>query len=73
MPNLQQYRVKLNAKFSLKNIKCDDKSERGASKEADEMELKKLAGKINALQDILHAQGKYKVILLLQGMDASGK
>lgn len=73
MSNLQQYRVKLNSRFSLKNIKPDDKSERGATKESDELELAKLASKINALQDILYAQGKHKIILLLQGMDASGK
>lgn len=73
MPALQQYRVRLNAQFSLKNIKSDDKSERGASKQADILELEKLASKINALQDILYAQGKHKVLLILQGMDASGK
>lgn len=72
MSNLQQYRVNPK-KFSLKNIEPDDKSERGLSKEADVLELEKLAGKINALQDILYAQGKHKVLLLLQGMDASGK
>ncbi len=73
MPNLEQYRVKLNSKFSLKSIKPDDKSERGTSKEADALELEKIARKINALQDILYAQGKHKVLLILQGMDASGK
>jgi PPK2 family polyphosphate:nucleotide phosphotransferase len=73
MSNLQKYRVKLNSKFSLKNIKPDDRSERGVSKEADAMELEALAEKINALQDILYAQGKHKVLLILQGMDASGK
>ncbi len=73
MPNLQQYRIKLNTKFSLKNIKPDDKSERGQTKEADALELEKLASKINALQDILYAQGKHKILLVLQGMDASGK
>jgi len=33
----------------------------------------KLAGKINALQDILYAHGKRKILLILQGMDGSGK
>jgi len=28
---------------------------------------------INARQDILHAEGKHKVLLILQGMDTSGK
>jgi len=72
MSNLQQYRVNPK-KFSLNNIKPDDKSERGLSKDADVLELEKLASKINALQDILYAQGKHKVLLILQGMDASGK
>lgn len=72
MSNLQQYRVNPK-KLSLKNIKPDDKSERGVTKEEDALELGKLASKINALQDILHAQGKHKVLLILQGMDASGK
>lgn len=72
MSNLQQYRVNPK-KFSLKTFQSDDKSERGATKEEDTLELEKLASKINALQDILYAQGKHKVLLILQGMDASGK
>jgi PPK2 family polyphosphate:nucleotide phosphotransferase len=73
MPNLQQYRVKLNSKFTLKSIKPDDKSERTGDKAKDELALEKLAEEINALQDILYAQGKHKILLVLQGMDASGK
>lgn len=37
------------------------------------MLLEKITQKINALQDILYAQNKHKVLLVLQGMDASGK
>jgi polyphosphate kinase 2 (PPK2 family) len=70
---LQQYRVKLNSAFSLKSIEPDDESEFDATKEADALELEKLAIKINAMQDILYAQGKRKILLILQGMDASGK
>ena len=73
MPNLQQYRVKLNSKFSLKNIKPDDRSERTGDKAKDQLALQKLAVEINALQDILHGQSKHKILLILQGMDASGK
>lgn len=72
MPNLDQYRVSPK-KFSLKNYKSDDKSERTGDKAQDALELEKLATEINALQDILHAQAKHKVLLLIQGMDASGK
>lgn len=72
MANLDQYRVEPKG-FSLNNIKANDKSERGESKAQDLLELAKLATEINALQDILNAEGKRKILLVLQGMDASGK
>lgn len=72
MAKLDAYKVNPK-KFSIKDINPNDKSERGASKEDDALELTRLASEINALQDILHAQGKHKLLLILQGMDASGK
>ncbi len=72
MANLDQYRVS-GKKFSLGDIKPDDKSERTGDKAKDALALEKLAAEINALQDILYAQGKHKILLVLQGMDASGK
>jgi len=72
MANFDQYRVN-SKKFSLKNHNPNDKSERSKNKAQDSIELTQLATQINALQDILHAEGKRKVLLVLQGMDASGK
>lgn len=72
MANLDKYRVNPK-KFSLKDYDPRDKSERTGSKEENAEELTKLATDINACQDILHAEGKRKVLLVLQGMDASGK
>ncbi len=72
MANLDRYRVN-SKKFSLDSIDTNDKSERGGSKEQDAYELTRLAIEINALQDILHAENKRKILLVLQGMDASGK
>ena len=72
MSNISQYRVNAK-KFSLKDYNPGDKSARFDSKEQDAFELTKLAVEINTLQDILHAEGKRKVLLILQGMDASGK
>ncbi len=72
MANLDEYCVNTK-KFSLKSYKTNDKSELGESSERDSYELTKLAIEINALQDILQAEGKRKVLLVLQGMDASGK
>lgn len=73
MTKFEKYLVKPNSKFSLNDLKAYDKSERGASKEDDLIAFSKIALEINTLQDILYAQGKHKVLLILQGMDASGK
>jgi PPK2 family polyphosphate:nucleotide phosphotransferase len=73
MANFNKYRVKPKSKFSLDEIKSSDRSERTKSREEDDKELARLAVEINALQDILYAQGKHKILLVLQGMDASGK
>ncbi|MGZ8257849.1 MAG: polyphosphate kinase 2 family protein [Methylotenera sp.] len=72
MTSLDKYCVNPK-KFSLKDYKPNDKSERNDSKEQDALELTKLAAEINVLQDLLHAEGKRKVLLVLQGMDTSGK
>ena len=72
MAKFDQYRVEPK-QFSLKNFKANDKSERGESKAQDALELTRLANEINALQDVLNAEGKRKILLVLQGMDASGK
>lgn len=72
MSDLGKYRVNPK-RFALKDYDPRDKTERTGSKEDNTEALKKLALEINALQDVLHAEGKRKVLLILQGMDASGK
>lgn len=72
MASLDKYSVKPN-NFSLKEFNSNDQSERTDSKDQDLIELTKLATEINTLQDVLHAEGKRKLLLILQGMDASGK
>lgn len=72
MPNLDRYKVNPK-KFSLQDYDARDKSERTGTKEQNATDLTALAAEINQLQDILHAEGKRKVLLVLQGMDASGK
>jgi hypothetical protein len=64
MGKFDQYMVKPNTKFSLKEIDSNDRSARGKSKDEDLVELAKLATEINALQDILYAQEKHKVLLV---------
>lgn len=73
MANLEQYRVEPKAKFSLSDYDSSDRGERGKTKEQDDAVLGVLAAEINTLQDIMHAQGKHRLLLVLQGMDTSGK
>ena len=72
MVNYDQYRVNPK-KFSLKDFDTNDQSERLGDKAKDTLTLEKIASEINALQDILYAQSQHKILLILQGMDASGK
>lgn len=72
MANFDKYRINPK-KFSLKDFDTKDKTERSGSKEDNEAAMFELATEISALQDILHAEGKRKVLLILQGMDTSGK
>lgn len=71
--DIDKFRIKPGKKISLKDFKPDDKSARGENKEQDLARLQEMATEINRLQDILHAEGKRKLLLVIQGMDASGK
>jgi PPK2 family polyphosphate:nucleotide phosphotransferase len=72
MTGLSKYCVNPE-KFSLQDFNPKDKAERTGSREQNSMDLIELSTEINALRDILRANAKHKVLLILQGMDASGK
>ena len=62
---LDKYKVKNNIKlkeFSTKEVVEDAKKE-----------LKNLRKKISKIQDTMYAEGKYSMLICLQGMDTSGK
>jgi len=72
MSKLSQYCVS-SKKFSLDDFSPKDKAERTGSREQNSIDMTALATEINALRDILRANTQHKVLLILQGMDASGK
>lgn len=72
MANLEQYQVNPK-KFSLDAFDSSDKSERTGDKTKDELLLEEIGKEISSLQNILYAQSKHKILLILQGMDGSGK
>jgi len=77
-PDLDDYRVpyfdgkKLKA-FDLASIDTASKPFSSGSKDDDRARLSELNSALDGLQDKLHTQRKQRVLLILQGMDTSGK
>ena len=71
--NFSKYRVKPGSKVDLKDWDPEDKSASPGSGEVDEKRLNELAARIDELQELLYAEGKRGVLVVLQGMDTSGK
>jgi PPK2 family polyphosphate:nucleotide phosphotransferase len=68
---------KVGRQLRLTNFDAGAKPFSGSSQERDDGRLDELAVEIDRLQDLLHANGTagapYKLLLVLQGMDTSGK
>ncbi|MFO1349617.1 MAG: polyphosphate kinase 2 family protein [Gammaproteobacteria bacterium] len=71
--NLKRYLCKPGANISLKNWNPDDKSAVPDSREQAEAELKALSDHLDHLQDLFYAEHDRKLLIVLQGMDTSGK
>jgi len=71
--NFSKYRVKPGSKVDLKDWDPDDKSASPGNKEEDEKRLTELGGRIDELQELLYAEAKRGILVVLQGMDTSGK
>jgi PPK2 family polyphosphate:nucleotide phosphotransferase len=70
---MKRYRVKPGAKINLASFDAGStKGFKGNKKDAEER-LHELNGKLEALQEALWAEHKHKVLIVLQGMDTSGK
>ena len=70
---MKQYLVKPGAKVKLSKIDPADTGDFIGGKEAALAEFEKLNGKLEALQELLFAEHKHKVLIVLQAMDAGGK
>lgn len=70
--NLSDFSVQPNSRVVLSKIKTDVPSEK-ISKEYCESILKSNIEKMSELQEKLYAENKYAMLLIFQGMDASGK
>jgi PPK2 family polyphosphate:nucleotide phosphotransferase len=72
MPSFKKYRVD-SSRFSLGNIDPAESPFLKGDDEAQKDALEHLAGELEELQNLLHAEGRRKLLLVLQGMDTSGK
>ncbi len=68
---IKKYRVK--NKLKLSSIRPGSTPFSKGNEEEQKARLEALAIELDRLQDLLHANGSYKLLLVLQGMDASGK
>ena len=68
---MKQYRA--DRDFKIDDFDPDDTSGVKAGKTAGRDKALKLQEKLDALQEVLAAEGKHKVLIVLQGMDTSGK
>ena len=71
--NFSKYRVKPGSKVDLKDWDPSDKSAVPADKAERVQRLDDLSEQINQLQDLLYAAQEEGVLIVLQGMDTSGK
>src|SRR4051794_5007440 len=71
MASFKKYRV--GSKFELADIDSADTPFLKGDEETQRDQLETLAGELDALQNLLHAENRRKVLLVLQGLDTSGK
>jgi PPK2 family polyphosphate:nucleotide phosphotransferase len=70
---MKRYRVKPDQKVDLKDFDPSDSSGFKGGKEAAYNEMLKLTKELITLQELLYAEHRHKVLIVLQAMDTGGK
>lgn len=70
---MKKYRVKPNSKVDLSQWDPEDSSEFDGNKDEGRAALAYLNSKLAELQEILYAEHKHKVLIVIQAMDTGGK
>ncbi|HYP83818.1 polyphosphate kinase 2 family protein [Variovorax sp.] len=73
MPSFKPYRVPSSGKFKLSKIDPGETPFAQHNEHKQHEQLDDLAQELDKLQNMLHAESRRKVLLVLQGMDTSGK
>ena len=72
-PKFERFRLRPGAKLRLKDWDPGAKSGFDRKKEDGLSELESLAKRLEELQELLYAEHKHSLLVVLQGMDGSGK
>lgn len=70
---MEKYRVKPGEKTDLAGFDADDTSRYKGDKSDGKDSLLQLNEELEILQELLYAEHKHKILIVLQGMDTSGK
>jgi PPK2 family polyphosphate:nucleotide phosphotransferase len=70
---MQRFIVKQDTQVKLSEWDADDTSAFDGGKKKAQDQVKTLNGKLEALQELLYAEHKHKLLIILQAMDAGGK
>lgn len=70
---MDRYRIKPGEKVDLSRHDPDDTSAWDGSKEDGKAKLEKLLAELDALQNVLYAEHKHKVLVVIQALDTGGK
>lgn len=71
--DIKPYKIKPGSKFKLSRFETSDKSLINGDKDSAKAQLEALRAKLESLQELLYAEGKHKLLIVLQGMDTAGK
>lgn len=70
---MDKYRVKPGHKIELSDYDPEDQSQFSGGKKEAEPRLAKLVQKLDELQEVLYAEHKHKILIVLQALDTGGK
>lgn len=74
MPNpMDRYRIPAGKKFALADFDPRDTAAFAGDKDAAKDRVAKLNERLETLQEALYAEGRHRLLLVLQAMDAGGK
>jgi PPK2 family polyphosphate:nucleotide phosphotransferase len=71
--DLEKFRISESEKIDLRNWDPDDTSNIPERKSDAKDEVEELKEKLAKMQEVLYAEHKHKILIILQGMDAAGK